>query len=63
MRETAMMAGARSILVFRNGGGRDEIRDVAVDLELEGVGEGIESAVEEKSKGQLLYLIAVVQLS
>jgi hypothetical protein len=48
MRETAMMAGARSIFIFRHCGRRDEIRDVAVGLELEGVGEGIEIAVEEE---------------
>ena len=43
-----MMAGARLILVFRHCGGRYEIREVAVDLEVEGVGEGIESAIEEE---------------
>lgn len=48
MRETTITAGPRSILVSRNCGGRDEIREVVVDLEVEGVGEGIEGAVEEE---------------
>lgn len=48
MRETTITAGARSILVFRHCGGTGEIRVVDVDLEVEGVGEGIASAVEEE---------------
>ncbi len=48
MRETTIAAGARSILVFRHCGGMDKIREVDVDLEVEGVGEGIASAVEEE---------------